>query len=282
MDHIAAAADPRLEQSKNDQVERRESASADVTYEVIRREGEHELGRATSALAWSGFAAGLSMGLSFLTQGLLHHALPAASWSPLVVKLGYAVGFLVVILGAQQLFTENTLKPVVPALVRPSRGLFGNIARVWVVVLLANLLGTLCFAMLMAWTRVLGPEQSEAMLAVARESLRPDIAATFVKAIVAGWLIALMVWLLPGAEYSKAFIIILLAWLVGIAGLSHIIAGASESLYLVVLGEASVGTWLSQFFLPTLLGNVIGGTFLVAALNHAQVAAGKRERAAMA
>src|SRR4051794_352005 len=98
--------------SSHDQqeAEERSSPSAHVVYEAIRKEGRHELERKSSSLAWSGLAAGMSMGFSFLSQALLRHHLPAeTAWTPLVTNLGYATGFLIVILGRQQLFTENTL-----------------------------------------------------------------------------------------------------------------------------------------------------------------------------
>src|SRR3954466_6861931 len=96
-------------QDDHEEAEERASPSAHVVYEAIRKEGRHELERKVSSLAWSGLAAGLSMGFSFITQAMLEHHLPAANWQPLVSSLGYSVGFLIVILGRQQLFTENTL-----------------------------------------------------------------------------------------------------------------------------------------------------------------------------
>jgi len=89
------------------------------------------------------------------------------------------------------------------------------------------------------------------------------------------WLIALMVWLLPAAETARVAIIIVITYLVGLAGFNHIIAGSTTLFYLVANGSTSVGTYLVQFFLPTLLGNIIGGFSLVAALGHAQVVGGK-------
>ncbi len=100
------------------QVEDRVAIGAHVVYETIRREGEEELGRKASALAWSAFAAGLSMGFSFIAEGLLTAHLPDRPWRLLISRVGYSVGFLIVILGRQQLFTENTLTVVLPLLLR--------------------------------------------------------------------------------------------------------------------------------------------------------------------
>ena len=97
------------------------------------------------------------------------------------------------------------------------------------------------------------------------------------RAIFAGWLIALMVWLLPGAESARVAIIIIVTYLVGISGFNHIVAGSTTMFVLMVTKSISLGTYVVQFFLPTLLGNVIGGLALVAALGHAQVVGGKEE-----
>src|SRR5437764_10537196 len=96
--------------------EERSSPSGTVIYKAVLKEGVDELDRPSSALFWSGLAAGLSMGASLIGEALLAHYLPKGSWTPLISKLGYSIGFLVVILGRQQLFTENTLTPILPLL----------------------------------------------------------------------------------------------------------------------------------------------------------------------
>src|SRR5205809_7766944 len=98
------------------EAQERSSPSGKVVYKAIFKEGEDELERPSSALFWSGLAAGLSMGFSFITEGLLHAHLPQAQWTPMITKFGYPMGFLIVVLGRQQLFTENTLTPILPLL----------------------------------------------------------------------------------------------------------------------------------------------------------------------
>jgi formate/nitrite transporter FocA (FNT family) len=92
-----------------------------LIHEIIREEGEAELRRPASALAWSGLASGLSMGFSFLTQALLRSSLPEEPWRHLIDSFGYSVGFIIVVLGRQQLFTESTLTAVLPVLTRRDR-----------------------------------------------------------------------------------------------------------------------------------------------------------------
>jgi formate/nitrite transporter FocA (FNT family) len=250
------------------------SPTGKIVYAAIRSEGEDELKRTTSALAWSGLAAGLSMGFSLVTQGLLHQHLNVFPGRPLLVSLGYAVGFLIVILGRQQLFTENTLTVILPLLVKRDGGTLRNVARLWTTVLLANLVGAALFAYAVARTNALNEGAREGMLRVAQAAFNGSFATTFVRGIFAGWLVAMMVWLLPFAETARVWVIIIITWLVGAASFSHVIAGAVEMFYLVFRGNISWLDCFGSFIIPAFLGNVVGGVSLVAAITHAQVVAG--------
>jgi formate/nitrite transporter FocA (FNT family) len=260
------------------EAERRSALSVHVVHEAIRLEGEEELRRPASGLAWSGVAAGLSMGFSFVAEALLRSALPDAPWRPLIAKLGYTVGFLVVILGRQQLFTENTLTVVLPLLARRDARLVGPVARVWAVVLAANVAGALAFALLVGHGDVFSPELERTFLELGREALRPEFGTQLVRAIFGGWLIALTVWLLPAAANARVFVILVVTYLVGLGNFTHSIAGSVETLYAVTQGAAPPSRYLLGFLLPAFLGNAIGGVSLVAALNHAQVAPGAAVR----
>jgi Formate/nitrite family of transporters len=145
------------EQQEHKEAEEAKSLDAKTTYEVIRQEGLDELERSTRALAWSGLAAGLSMGFSLVAEALLRAHLPDAAWRPLIAKSGYSVGFLIVILGSQQLFTENTLTPIVPLLHEWSANRLRNVLRLWSAVLMANLIGALLFAVALARLPVVEP-----------------------------------------------------------------------------------------------------------------------------
>jgi formate/nitrite transporter FocA (FNT family) len=266
--------EPSLPGNEVREVERRRAPRAVVIHEAIRHEGELELKRSSSALAWSGMAAGLSMGFSMVAEGLLMHHLPEAGWTPLVVKLGYSIGFLIVILGRQQLFTENTLTPILPFLHRRGWKVFWNLLRLWLVVLVTNLGGALLFAWGAFHGGIFSPGLQKAFLRLGEETMVHGFWQGLVSALYAGWLIALIIWLLPFAETARVTIIILITYLIGLGEFGHIIAGSVKAFYLVIAGTVSWGAYLSDFFLPTLLGNMIGGIALVAAINHAQVFAG--------
>jgi len=148
------------EEIEEKQIQERVSIGAHVVHETIRREGEDELNRTSSALAWSGLAAGLSMGFSLVAEGLLAAGLPHARWATLISKLGYSVGFLIVVLGRQQLYTETTLTVVLPLLSRRDMKTALSLLRLWGIVLLANLVGTYLFALPSAAFRFFRPKCS--------------------------------------------------------------------------------------------------------------------------
>ena len=256
------------------EAEERSSPSGKVVYRAILQEGEEELGRTTAALFWSGLAAGLSMGFSMVAEGLLRNYLPDADWRPLVAKLGYSAGFLIVVLGRQQLFTENTLTPILPLLQRKPHATLGNVLRLWCTVLIANLLGALVFAWVTVCTSAFDPTIQAMFVELGREAMTNGPATTALRAIFAGWLVALMVWLLPFAEAARVWVIILLTYLIALGGFAHVIAGAVETFAAAAAGEAGWTSVLLGYLVPTLIGNIVGGVTLVAMVNHAQVTAG--------
>ena len=258
-------------------IEAHSRPNAALIHETIRAEGESELDRSATALLLSGLAAGLTMGLSLITEGLLRAHLPDAPWRDLVSKLGYAVGFLVVVLGRQQLFTENTLTPILPLLYHRNMRTVGRVARLWTLVLLANVAGTWAVSAVLVGTDLFPPEIKEAFTAISKHAVAAPFGSTVLKGICAGWLIALMVWLMPGAGGSRFAVIVLLTWLVSLAGFAHIVAGSVDASFLVLSNQASATDYLWRFFVPTLLGNAIGGVALVAALNYGQVASEVKE-----
>jgi len=258
------------EAAQEKEIQERTAPPGEVVYEAIYREGEHELERDNRSLAWSGLAAGLSMGFSFVTEALLRAHLPDALWVPVVAKLGYALGFLIVILGRQQLFTKNTLTVILPLLDRKHKTRISDVARLWLVVLLANISGAFLFAWLVSDTSVFDADVRHAFSTISLQAFQHTFLSTFLSSILAGWLIALMIWLLPFAESARVWVIALLAYVVGLGHLPHIVAGAIPAFYHVLTGGISLGGCILNFFVPVLLGNVIGGVALVAAAVHAE------------
>jgi formate/nitrite transporter FocA (FNT family) len=263
---------PHLDDGEQEQAARHASPRALVIHEVVREEGEEAMDRTAGALIMSALAAGLSMGFSFLVQAVLQSSLPVAPWRPLVASFGYTIGFVIVILGRQQLFTESTLSAVLPVLTRRDLKTIAKAARLWGLVLFANLAGTLTFAALLQIRGVFSDDVVRELGELATQPFAGDFLVTIVRALFAGWLIALMVWLLPSARSARLMTILLITYVVGISRLSHIIAGSVEAAYAVMTGAAAVHDYLWKFFVPTLIGNMLGGISLVAIINHGSVA----------
>lgn len=260
----------RADRQHKQEADEKQSPHGKVVYRAVYREGADELSRDSRALAWSGLAAGLSMGFSLLAEAFLRAHLPDAEWRPLVAKLGYSVGFLIVILGRQQLFTENTLTVILPLLRLKRAGVLANVGRLWAVVWVANIVGALVFTAAIVFLPVLDPAVKAAATAIGRESMAHGALEVLVRGIFAGWLIALMVWLLPFAETARVWVIIIITYVVGLGGFSHVIAGSAEVFALSWQGLEPWTRTFGGYTLPALVGNTLGGVALVAALAHVQ------------
>jgi len=270
-----SAGQPELTEKQKQEAEDRTSVSAVVVHEAVRLDGDEELNRSLSALAWSGLAAGMSMGFSFVGQALLRSYLPDAPWRPLVTALGYPLGFLLVIIGRQQLFTENTLTAIIPLLARRDAETLFKVARIWTIVLFSNLVGAHLFAWVVGNTPMFSREVQEAMMKLATHAMSVGFGTAILRGIFAGWLIAMVVWMLAAVNTGRIAIIVIVTYVVGLANLTHIVAGAVEVLFLAMVGARSWGDVALGYLVPTLLGNIIGGVSLTAAINHAQVVAGQ-------
>ena len=242
-----------------------------VIYEVVRRLGDEEMERPATSLWWSGVAAGLSISFSLLAQAILQRALPDTPWRPLVSGFGYCVGFLMVVLGRQQLFTESTITVVLPVLKNFSFEAAWRMLRLWLIVLVANFAGTLFAAAFCRYTPVLPDELKQAMLSISRGLLPIGWWEMSFRGVSSGFLIAAMVWMIPAAESAKFWVITLMTWLIAVGNFTHIVAGSMEANLLVLSGDWAWWQMLWQFFVPALAGNIVGGTALFALISYAQV-----------
>jgi formate/nitrite transporter FocA (FNT family) len=173
------------------------------------------------------------------------------------------------------LFTENTLTPILPLLRRKDRKTLHSVARLWGVVLAGNLVGAAGVSALAMLTPTFQPDIRQEFIALAEHTTGHGFGLNVLKGILAGWLIALIVWMLPYAESAHFWVIVTITWLVGVGGFNHVVAGAVDAFALTWTGHREWLATIGGFLLPTLIGNIIGGVALVAALSHAQVAAGR-------
>ena len=261
----------RKEERQVERIEERSTPPTPVIYDIVRRYGEEEMSRPAVSLWWSGLAAGLSMSFSLLAEAILRLHLPEAPWRPLVTSLGYPVGFLMVVLSRQQLFTENTVTAVLPVMAERTPRSLARLGRMWSIVLVANLAGTLAAALLCTFAPVIDDPLRRAMLDISREAMQHGWVEMLFRAVSSGFLMAAMVWLIPASEAAQFHVVALMTYIIGVGGFAHIVAGSVEAFLLVANGEFGVWAMLSSFTVPVLIGNIVGGTVLFALLSYAQV-----------
>ena len=245
--------------------------SARAIYQTIRRDGEEEMARPLGSLWWSGVAAGIAISTSVIAEGLLHNSLPDSPWRVPLEAFGYCVGFVLVVLGRMQLFTENTITAVLPLMARTTRDSLICIARLWSVVFAANMLGTLVAA---TFTDVIGfatPEQLAAFHEVSRPLMEKGWLETLLHGIPAGFFVAAMVWMLPNARGSEIWVIVIATYMIALGGFAHVVVGSMEAFLLVLAGEVALIDALWGCLVPAFLGNVLGGTVLFSLLAYGQV-----------
>jgi formate/nitrite transporter FocA (FNT family) len=244
--------------------------SAQDIYREVAKNARQELARTSIALGISGLAGGTFMGLSALGSAIALSSLGDWRLAPFVAKMFYPLGFIVVILGRAQLFTENTLYPV--ALVLAERRHLWHTLRLWGVVLPCNILGALAFASLATLTPALDPHALHALVQLGIQASGKPEATIFWSGVMAGWIIAAAAWLISGSHSISGSILIiwLMTFLVGLGDFAHCIAGSGEVLA-AVLAHQIPWTAYPRWFFPAVLGNIVGGVGMVTVLEYGQV-----------
>jgi formate/nitrite transporter FocA (FNT family) len=250
--------------------------TADEIYEQVSRNARHELDRPAIALAISGLAGGITMGLTALSVSIVTASLLPSAISSFVAQLAYPIGFIAVIVGRAQLFTENTLYPV--ALMLAERRHFRTTLRLWSIVLPSNLVGAFLFAVLAARTGGLRPEYLDAMVKIGQQSANVSAGHVFWSAVIGGWIIALVAWLVSGSHSitGSVMLIWLLTFLVGLGHFAHCIASSGEILAAVLQHQVTAAQYF-WWLLPAVLGNIVGGVLIVTLLEYGQVKGGEGE-----
>jgi formate/nitrite transporter FocA (FNT family) len=241
--------------------------------EVIREQINKEMKeyrKSTFELAMSSLAAGLEIGFSLFTMGILYTLFSGqVSHSALhiMLSLGYAVGFLFVIIGRSELFTEHTTLAIMPVLdgVVPVKKLF----YIWGVVFAGNIIGGWIIGIILSY---IGPHMGiiskDAFYELAYMTIRFDWKTIFVSGILAGWLMGLLSWLVTSSQetISRIVVVLLVTSLIGLGSLHHSIAGSVEVFTgMITSGKIGWGDYIT-FEINAVIGNLIGGCVFVAVL----------------
>lgn len=248
--------------------------SAEDIYKQVANNARQELKRSNVSLAISGFGGGAFMGFSALGSAIGLALLGGSPTAHLLASMLYPLGFIVVILGRSQLFTENTLYPV--ALVLAEKREFWNTLRLWSIVLPANIAGALAFSALAARTPSLEPRFVDALVKLGVQGLSHPPSALFWSGVIGGWMIALAAWLVSGSHSITGSVVLIwmLTFVVGAGNFAHCIASSCEILVAVLTGHASWSGY-AQWLGPAVAGNICGGVGLVTVLEYGQAIYGK-------
>jgi len=245
----------------------RDRFSTDEVFQRIVAAADEEITAGGRELFFSGLAAGFSITITVL----LYVTMTATTdGHPLLSVLLYPLGFIYIILGGYQLYTENTLPPVALTLERLAS--VPALLRNWIVVLAGNFFGGLAGAAALAWGGVLSPEAAAVAADVAHKGIETATWPLFVKAVFAGLIVAGVVWVEYAARDTiSRLVVIYLAFLaIPLGGLFHVVVSFTETMYLTFTGDLSFWIGMRDFVFPVLLGNTLGGVFLVTLVNYFQ------------
>lgn len=262
---------PNLDSEEKEQVEEHQHLRSRVVFEIVRSDGNTQLSRPSISLWWSGLAAGVAMGFSVLAEAVIRSGLSNEPFRHLIENFGYCVGFLIVILSRQQLFTENTITPILPLMTERTSQKFLRVSRLWAIVFAANVAGTFLFASFFYFAPVLNSPTIQSMLEISHHMMQNSWWEMLAKGVVSGWLIAALVWILPASEGFEFLVITLITYLIAVGDFTHIIAGSVEAFLLVFASKLSLIDMIWNFMAPVFLGNVVGGTVLFSLVAYGQV-----------
>lgn len=252
-------------------VEEHERLSPHLIFEIIRRDGLDELHRPTRSLIFSGIIAGIMISFSFFANAILAALLPETPWTNIIAKWGYTVGFIIVILGRMQLFTENTITTVVPVLKPFTWKTFFKCVRLWGIVLISNLIGTSLAALYLSSSVAINPKFIVALTEISNHVLHFSALENLIRGIPAGILIASLVWMIPSSRNFSIFLIGLITYFIALGDFTHVVVGSTELAYAVFNGNADLYHYFFRFLIPTGLGNILGGTGVFTVLVYAQI-----------
>lgn len=244
--------------------------TAHEIFENVEKNAHSELKRSSLALAFSGLAGGVGMGLTGLGVATAQAALGDSPMREFLSLMFYPLGFIAVIIGRAQLFTENTLYPV--ALILSERKHVLDTARLWVIVFFANVVGALLFAILAIKTGALRPEIASRLVSLGQNAVAGEYVHIFWSGVIGGWIIALMAWIVSGSHWTigQIAIVWLLTVVVGLGHFAHCIASSGE-IFSSVLSSQVPARQYALWLLFATLGNIVGGTTMVTFLNFGQV-----------
>ncbi|MGH9503081.1 MAG: formate/nitrite transporter family protein [Terriglobales bacterium] len=258
---------PKRDEELGDETRR---LTAPEIFHQVAEDARAELKRSSSTLAFSGLAGGLTLGLTGLSVAAIRDLLGRGGWQDLVSYLAYPIGFVAVIIGRAQLFTENTLYPVI--LVLDERRHLWHTLRLWGVVFASNLVGATLFALLAVKSGALLSGMSGQLVEMGTEAVKGSAAHIFWSGVIGGWLIALVAWVVTASQWTigQLAMVWVLTFVVGVGRFAHCIVTSGEIISAILAGPVLLSTYVTWLLIAT-SGNIVGGVVIVSVLNYGQV-----------
>lgn len=262
-----------------------ERVDTEPSYETILRlqikEGLQELQRPASGQFLSALACGLNLAIGvfglFVTASAFSPIFPAPL-TQVFKGIVYTFGFVFAILGQTELFTEHTSLALLPVL--DGRASLLELGQLWSLVFVGNIIGSGIFAVLGFYTGLsLDLIKLQTFIEVAHTFIDLSPMGVFLGAILAGWLMALLAWILTsvGDTISRLVVIIFTTFLIGFAHLPHCVAANTELIAGIMAGADITWIQWARFEAITTLGNIVGGTVFVGLLNYSFAVRGTDE-----
>lgn len=246
------------------------------SYREILDQQVHEelvqIHRPSSGLFISGLSAGLDIGFSVLLMAVMltmtQGVFPAPITEILVANM-YSVGFIFVILGRSELFTEHTTLAFLPVLNKQAS--LNDLVKLWGSIYSSNLIGVFIFAVLVTFIGpALGVIEPAVFGKLARTMTDHTWWVILLSGVLAGWMMGLLSWLVAASRDTVSQILVV--WLVttgiGLAHLHHSIVGSVEVLAGIMSGQGVTLLDFGHFLLWATLGNAIGGLVFVALIKY--------------
>ncbi|WP_276254170.1 formate/nitrite transporter family protein [Halomontanus rarus] len=254
----------------------RDRFSSDEVFQRIVAVADEEITSGSRELFFSGLAAGFAITITFLLYASLY---ATTDGNAVLSSLLYPLGFIYIIIGGYQLYTENTLPPVALTIERLAS--VPALLRHWTIVLTGNFTGGAIGAAVLAWGGVFDEPTSDAAISIATHGVETSWWSLFSKAAFAGLIVAGVVWVVYAARDTiSRLVVVYLAFLaIPLGNLFHVVVSFTEMLYLVFNGRLSIVVGTTEFILPILLGNTIGGIVLVTLVNYYQTSEHRLESA---
>lgn len=252
---------------------RQQTSYEEITHNQIER-GETELERPTDGLFLSAISAGLDIGFGPLAM-VIFLSLIGASFGHFLTEFilanFYSIGFIFVVLGRSELFTEHTATAVFPVL--DGRKSLTDLGRLWAIVFVGNVIGAAIFAGAIVFATPTNLINSTAFAKLAATYTTRGSLVLLVGAVFAGWLMGLVSWLVAAAQSTmgRVFFVWLCTALIAFAHFPHSIAGTVEVLMGTFASPAITLVEYGRFLLIATVGNAIGGTVFIALLRYSHV-----------